>query len=50
MSPNGNITLNGEGIDLSTVQSMVSTGISTIDEDGNETYRQIEVISIEVSE
>ena len=44
------ITLNGEGIDLSTVQSMVSTGISTIDEDGNETYRQIEVISIEVSE
>ncbi len=50
MTPNGNITLNGEGIDLSTVQSMVSTGISTIDEDGNETYRQIEVISIEVSE
>ena len=50
MMPNGNITLNGEGINLSTVQSMVSTGISTIDEDGNETYRQIEVISIEVSE
>ena len=50
MVPNGNITLNGENIDLSTVQSMLSSGISTTDEDGNETFKQIEVISVEVSE
>lgn len=50
MVPNGNITLNGENVDLSTVQSILSSGISTIDEDGNETFKQIEVISVEVSE
>ena len=50
MVPNGNITLNGENIDLSTVQSILSSGISAIDEDGNETFKQIEVISVEVSE
>ena len=50
MSSNGNIRLNGEEVDLSIVQSLVSTGVPTIDEAGNETFRQIEVLSIEVSE
>lgn len=50
MTPNGNITLNGENIDMSVVQSLVSTGILFEDEDGNETYRSMEVISVEVIE
>ena len=50
MTPNGNITLNGETIDMSMVQSLVSTGIPFEDEDGNETYRPMEVISVEVIE
>ena len=50
MSSNGNIRLNGEEVDLSIVQSLVSTGVPIIDEAGNETFRQIEVLSIEVSE
>ena len=50
MTPNGNITLNGENIDMSVVQSLVSTGIPFEDEDGNETYRSMEVISVEVIE
>ena len=50
MTPNGNITLNGESIDMSVVQSLVSTGIPFEDEDGNETYRPMEVISVEVIE
>ena len=36
MTPNGNITLNGENIDMSVVQSIVSTGIPVEDEDGNQ--------------
>ena len=50
MTPNGNITLNGESIDMSVVQSLVSTGIPFEDEDGNQTYRPMEVISVEVIE
>ena len=50
MTPNGNITLNGESIDISVVQSLVSTGIPFEDEDGNQTYRPMEVISVEVIE
>ena len=50
MAPNGNITLNGENIDMSVVQSLVSTGIPFEDEDGNQTYRPMEVISVEVIE
>ena len=50
MTSNGNIRLNGEEVDLSIVQSLVSTGVPIIDEAGNETFRQIEVLSIEVSE
>ena len=50
MTPNGNITLNGENIDMSVVQSLVSTGIPFEDEDGNQTYRPMEVISVEVIE
>ena len=50
MNSNGNITLNGESIDMSVVQSLVSTGIPFEDEDGNQTYRPMEVISVEVIE
>ena len=50
MSANGNITLNGETIDVSLAQALLSTGLPTEDEDGNETYRPMEFISVEVSE
>jgi len=50
MSANGNITLNGETIDVSVAQALLSMGIPTEDEDGNETYRPVEIISVEVSE
>ena len=50
MTPNGNITLNGESIDMSVVQSLVSTGIPFEDEDGNQSYRPMELISVEVIE
>ena len=50
MTPNGNVTLNGENIDMSVVQSLVSTGIPFEDEDGNQSYRPMEVISVEVIE
>ena len=50
MSANGNITLNGETIDVSVAQVLLSMGIPTEDEDGNETYRPMEIISVEVSE
>ena len=50
MSANGNITLNGETIDVSVAQALLSMGIPIEDEDGNETYRPMEIISVEVSE
>ena len=50
MAANGTITLNGESVDVSFVQSLVSMGIATEDDDGNETYQPIEIISVEVSE
>jgi hypothetical protein len=50
MSANGNITLNGETIDVSVAQALLSMGIPTEDEDRNETYRPMEIISVEVSE
>ena len=50
MSANGNITLNGETIDVSVAQALLSMGIPTEDEDGNETHRPMEIISVEVSE
>ena len=50
MSANGNITLNGETIDVSVAQALLSMGIPTEDDDGNETYRPMEIISVEVSE
>ena len=50
MVANGNIFLNGENVDISLVQSLVSSGVLVEDEDGNETYRPMEVISVEVSE
>jgi len=50
MVTNGHITLNGESVDVSFVQSLVSMGIATEDDDGNENYRPIEIIAVEVSE
>jgi len=50
MTANGNITMNGETIDVSVAQALLSMGIPTEDEDGNESYRPIEIISVEVSE
>ena len=50
MVANGNITLNGESIDVSVAQSLVSSGIPIEDEDGNQSYRPMEVISVEVVE
>ena len=41
---------NGESVDMSVVQSLVSTGIPIEDEDGNQSYRPMEVISVEVIE
>ncbi len=50
MSANGSITLNSETIDVSVAQALLSMGIPTEDENGNETYRPMEIISVEVSE
>jgi hypothetical protein len=50
MAANGTITLNGESVDVSFVESLVSMGIATEDDDGNETYQPVEIISVEVSE
>ncbi|HIN01984.1 MAG TPA: hypothetical protein EYM60_01455 [Candidatus Marinimicrobia bacterium] len=50
MAANGTITLNGESVDVSFVQSLVSMGIVTEEDDGNETYQPVEIISVEVSE
>jgi len=50
MIPNGTIILDGESVDISFIQSIVSMGIATEDENGNETYRAIQIRSVEVSE
>ena len=50
MVANGNIVLNGEIIDISVVQSLVSSGVLFEDEDGNQNYRPMELISVEVVE
>ena len=50
MVANGNIFLNEESVDISLVQSLVSSGVLVEDEDGNATYRPMEVISVEVIE
>lgn len=47
---NGNITLNGDAVDISLVQNLVSMGVSIIDEDGNENFRPLEILSVEISE
>ena len=46
----GNITLNGESVDVSFIQSLITTGIAETDADGNETFRPIELLSVEVEE
>ena len=48
MTANGTIKLNGDNVDLSVIQSLVSSGILTKDNNGNDTYRPIEIISVEV--
>ena len=50
MTSNGNITLNGEDIDLSVAQELISIGIENEDEDGNIIYKPIEIIGVEVSD
>ncbi len=50
MVANGNTFLNEESVDISLVQSLVSSGVLIEDEDGNATYRPMEVISVEVIE
>lgn len=50
MITNGTITLNGESVDVSYIQSLLSVGIVIEDDDGSESYRPIEIISVEVSE
>ena len=50
MATNGKITLNGENVDVSIVQSLVSMGIEEEGEDGDMRYRAIEVLEIEVSD
>ena len=50
MIPNGTITLDGESVDISFIQSIVSMGIATEDENGNETDHAIQIRSVEVSE
>jgi len=46
----GNVTLNDESVDLSYIQSLISTGLVVVDSLGNETYRPIEILSVEVSQ
>ena len=50
MVANGNIFLNEESVDISLVQSLVSSGVLVEDEEGNATYRPMELISVEVIE
>jgi len=50
MTVNGNIILNGDNIDISVAQSLLSSGLSVEDENGNQSYRPIEIISVEVSD
>ncbi len=49
MFTNGNITLNGESVDISVIQSLVSSGIAVKDEYGYDSFRPMEVISVEVA-
>ena len=48
MYTNGNITLNGERVDISAIQSLVSSGVPASDENGNNTFRPMEVLSVQV--
>lgn len=47
MATNGNITLNGESVDVPFIQSLFSRGIP---ENGNENFRPMEILSVEISE
>ncbi|MFL2983505.1 MAG: hypothetical protein ACJZ12_03850 [Candidatus Neomarinimicrobiota bacterium] len=49
MNTNGKITLNGEMVDISVIQSLVSSGVPSSDENGNNTFRPMEIISVQVA-
>ncbi len=44
------ITLNNETVDLALIQSLITNGIAVVDSLGNESYRPIEILSVEVSQ
>ena len=48
MVANGNITLNGVKVNISVIQSLVLSGTEVKDQYGSNTYRPMEVISVEV--
>ena len=50
MTLNGNILLNGESIDLSVAQSLLSSGVPSEDENGVQVFQPMEIIAIEVSD
>jgi hypothetical protein len=47
-APNGNITLNGNAIDISVLQQLSTQGIAEIDSSGNEVFRPIQILSTRV--
>ncbi len=49
-STNGNIILDGNSVDLSVIQSLLTQGVAETDSLGNTTYHPITVISVEVEE
>jgi len=50
MTLNGNILLNGENIDISVAQSLLSSGVQSEDENGVQVFQPMEIIAIEVSD
>lgn len=44
------ITLNNETVELDFVQSLIANGIGVMDSLGNQTYRPVEILSVEVSQ
>ncbi|NOZ03019.1 MAG: hypothetical protein GXO92_00215 [FCB group bacterium] len=47
---NGNVTLDGNSVDLSVIQALLSQGVAETDSLGNTTYHPITIISVEVEE
>jgi hypothetical protein len=44
------ITLNNETVELALIQSLITNGIAVVDSLGNESYRPVEILSVEVSQ